>query len=92
LIWVDIDCANADPITNKVAYLNLPLFETYCYDAYLKIKSAVENNTTPSICDNIYNHLLARRDGLGDGKALNDQYQSLLADSNIDLSLLRTTV
>jgi len=84
LLWVVQQPGNTNEIENKEAHINISVFQQMTYDAYQRFKAMVSNSTDPTLCQNIYNHLLAMSDGLQDGKALNSAFNKLL-ENGIDL-------
>jgi len=77
LLWVKIDANNGDNTANKVATINIYILEKLAYNAYKEFRRKVENDELITVCEKIFNHLLAVPDGLEDGITLHNQYSKL---------------
>jgi hypothetical protein len=77
LIWVKIDTNNNDNTANKVATINIYMLAQLAYNAYKEFRRKVEKDELVTVCERIFNHLLAVPDGLEDGINLHNQYSKL---------------
>lgn len=77
LLWVKVDTSNPDNTANKVATINIHQLELHTFNAYKEFRRKVENNELITECEHIFNHLLAKPDGLEDGITIHDQYTKL---------------
>jgi len=77
LIWIKVDTINLDNTANKVATINIHQLEHLAFEAYKEFSRKVENDELITECENIFNHLLAKADGLEDGITIHNQYNSL---------------
>ncbi len=77
LIWVEIDTSKTDPNDNKVAHMNLELFQELTYQSYNKFCQLIRKGADPTMCENIAKNLIDTPDIFGDGHALNKAYEDL---------------
>jgi hypothetical protein len=74
MIWV---VQNSPDPKDIIGHLNLKVFQELSYDAFQKFHEFIKNGVDQNFCENIFNHLLANPDSLGDESALWNNYNEL---------------
>ena len=77
LFWIEIDNKIADPNHNKIAFISIYQLTELTYSGFKKFIEILENPNANYMCQNIYNVLLDKPDGLNDGKILNDEFNKI---------------